>query len=85
MPILAKEFLEAKFMHIDAEKCPFFVTKLQVKVLPAVIIFKDGVATDRIVGFDELGGTDSFKTETLAKRIAASGKCSCNPLVFLQN
>jgi hypothetical protein len=33
---------------------------LQVKVLPTIIIFLDGVALDRIVGFEELGGVDDF-------------------------
>jgi len=79
LEILAKQHIEAKFLHIDVEKAPFFVSKLQVKVLPAIVIFKDGVADDRIVGFDELGGSDNFKTDTLAKRIATSGAIKFKP------
>lgn len=29
-----------KFLKIDAEKTPFFVGKLQIKVLPTVVFFK---------------------------------------------
>ena len=32
-----------------------FVTKLNIQVLPCIIFFRNGVAYDRIVGFEELG------------------------------
>lgn len=95
LQILAKNYVETKFLTIDVEKAPFFVTKLQVKVLPAIILFNNGNVVDRyayippchvliftlfltftmyrIVGFDELGGADTFKTDTLARRIARAG------------
>lgn len=41
---------------------PFFVEKLQVRVLPCVVMFMGGVAVDRIVGFEPLGATDDFPT-----------------------
>ena len=41
---------DTKFVKCDVQKFPFFVPKLQVKVLPCVIMFFDGVAVDRIVG-----------------------------------
>jgi hypothetical protein len=50
--ILASKHFETKFIRIDAEKAPFFVQKLQVKTLPCVILFIDGIAVDRIVGYD---------------------------------
>lgn len=34
----------------DAQDAPFFVTKLNVKVLPCLVFFCDGKAYDRIVG-----------------------------------
>ena len=42
-------------------------------MLPTVICFMDGVAFDRVVGFEELGGTDEFPTLLLARRFAKSG------------
>ncbi|PPS16275.1 hypothetical protein GOBAR_AA04305 [Gossypium barbadense] len=44
---------------------PFFVTKLAVKTLPCVIIFRKGVAVDRLVGFQDLGAKDDFAMRTL--------------------
>jgi hypothetical protein len=44
------------------QDAPFFVEKLQVKVLPCVVVFLHGVAVDRIVGFDSLGAADDFPT-----------------------
>lgn len=73
LELIAKEHLECRFVKLNAEKAPFFIQKLKVKVLPSILLFKDGIAIDRIVGFDDLGATDEFTTQTLAKRISNSG------------
>eukprot|EP00356_Strombidium_inclinatum_P010065 CAMPEP_0170493296 /NCGR_PEP_ID=MMETSP0208-20121228/13664_1 /TAXON_ID=197538 /ORGANISM="Strombidium inclinatum, Strain S3" /LENGTH=204 /DNA_ID=CAMNT_0010769203 /DNA_START=125 /DNA_END=739 /DNA_ORIENTATION=+ len=70
---IARQHMEAKFVKIDAEKCPFFVTKLQVQVLPTIVCFINGVAADRVIGFEELGGKDEFPTILLARRLVNSG------------
>ncbi|KAI8808866.1 thioredoxin-like protein [Cladochytrium replicatum] len=66
---LARKHFKTRFMKIDVEDAPFLVDKLKVKVLPTVICFVDSVSVDRIIGFDELGGTDSFSTANLEKRL----------------
>ncbi|CAM6091487.1 unnamed protein product [Calypogeia fissa] len=66
---LAAAYFETKFIKVDAENCPFFVTKLAIKVLPCVILFRNGVAIDRIVGFEELGGKDDFSRKALEARL----------------
>jgi len=38
-----------RFIKIKVEDAPFLVEKLQVKVLPCVISFTDGIAVDRYV------------------------------------
>lgn len=70
---LAQAHLPTRFVSINAEKSPFFVQKLAIKTLPTIVMFKDGIAVDRIVGFDDLGGEDDFSTATLEKRLAKSG------------
>ena len=65
--------MEARIMSINAEKCPFFVAKLQVQVLPTIVCFMDGIAIDRIVGFEELGGKDDFPTILLSRRLVNAG------------
>ena len=70
---ISRKHTESKFASIDAEKCPFFVTKLQVQCLPTVVCFMDGVSIDRIIGFEELGGIDDFPTLVLTRRLVNSG------------
>jgi hypothetical protein len=65
---IAPEHTECKFMRLDAEKSPFFVNKLAIKMLPTVCCFKNGVLQDQIVGFGELGAKDDFKTMDLIRR-----------------
>jgi thiol-disulfide isomerase/thioredoxin len=69
LSLLARQHPEARFVRIDATKAPFFVQKLKIVVLPTILLFKDGVNTERVVGFDELGGRDDFKTLALEKRL----------------
>ena len=71
---LAPVHLSARFLRINVEHAPFLVTKLNVKVLPCVIAFIDGVSADRIVGFEGVGySEDTFKTGDLEKRLVAAG------------
>merc|ERR1711988_1851674 len=64
----AKKFLGTRFVRLDAEKAPFFVAKLQVKTLPCVVVFNDGVAKGKQVGYEGLGD-EEFATVQLAWRI----------------
>ena len=71
--LICKEHVETKFVRIDAEKCPFFVQKLQIQMLPCIVFFENGVAIDRITGFEELGGQDDFPTLNLVRRMVKGG------------
>lgn len=68
----ARKFFGTRFVKLDAEKAPFFVEKLRIKTLPCAVVFKDGVAVNRQVGFEGLGG-DEFRTADLAWRIKEWG------------
>ncbi|KAF9998924.1 hypothetical protein BGZ80_006538 [Entomortierella chlamydospora] len=70
---LAKKNIKTKFVKIKVENAPFLVEKLQVKVLPCVIAFTDGIAVDRLIGFEELGNTDNFSTAMLELRYKTVG------------
>lgn len=62
--------LDTRFLRINVDNAPFLVTKLKVQVLPCVLAFVDGVACDRIVGFEGLGsGGDAFSTTDLETRL----------------
>ncbi|KAG0285638.1 hypothetical protein BGZ96_010136 [Linnemannia gamsii] len=70
---LAKKHFKTKFVKIKVEDAPFLVEKLQVKILPCVIAFVDGIAVDRLIGFEELGNTDNFSTAMLELRYKTAG------------
>ncbi|PON71486.1 DnaJ-like [Parasponia andersonii] len=70
---LAPRHLDMKFIKLDAENAPFFVTKLGVKTLPCVILFRKGIAVDRLVGFQDLGGKDDFTTKALENLLIKKG------------
>ncbi|VDO60273.1 unnamed protein product [Heligmosomoides polygyrus] len=71
--ILAPKHIGARFIHVNAEKVPFLVTRLNIRVIPTIAIVKDQQTVDYIRGFDDLGGIDDFKTEVLESRLARSG------------
>ena len=70
---LSQKYFKTRFMKANAPDLPFFTEKLNVKVLPCLILFKNGVAFDRIVGFEELGNKDDYKTMALEKRMLDTG------------
>ncbi|ESO97667.1 hypothetical protein LOTGIDRAFT_104450 [Lottia gigantea] len=70
---LGRKYYETKFAKINVENAKFLVERLKVQVLPAIYCFKKGIVVDRIVGFEELGISDSFTTNVLEKRLAKAG------------
>ncbi|CAM9702732.1 unnamed protein product [Chrysoparadoxa australica] len=76
MQRLAQGHVETKFIKINAEKTPFFVQKLQIKVLPCLCIFIDGINTEQVLGFEGLnenmppGKENEWPTANLSRRLA---------------
>jgi len=62
-----------QFIQVDAEHSFFLTKKLGVRMLPSMYVFIEGVLQDSMVGFDDFGGTDQFKTPIVWKRLAESG------------
>ena len=44
---LAGKYFHTRFIKVFVENVPFLVTKLGVKVLPAIFMFVDGISKDR--------------------------------------
>ena len=69
------------------QDAPFFTVKLNVKVLPCLIMFSGGVAADRVAGFDDFGAKDSFSTDSGESKHATGvtwpsiGYCTISHLV----
>ena len=70
MALLAPKHVECRFVKINAEKCPFLTQRLNIRIIPTLLISRDGKTVDFIKGFDDLGGHDEFSTEMLEWRIA---------------
>lgn len=73
---LSQKHLTTKFIRINAENAPFLVTRLKVKVLPCVILYINGVESNRIIGFDKLKyneKNDDFTIESLEQFLINNG------------
>ncbi|KAL4950385.1 thioredoxin-like protein [Aspergillus filifer] len=78
---LAARHQDVKFARVDVRETPFVVEKLKIRVLPCVIGFSDGVAVERVLGFEGLGiggndGLEGFSTATLERRLLKAGVLS---------
>ncbi|KAF8746027.1 hypothetical protein AX14_004309 [Amanita brunnescens Koide BX004] len=76
---LAAKYFRTRFSRVFVENAPWLVQRLAIKVLPCVMCFVDGVSKDRLVGFEELGNTDSFTTAVLETRLLSCGVISRSP------
>ncbi len=76
---IAYDHPECKFIKVNVEKAPFLVKKLQVQTLPTIVMFVDGKTIDRLTGFEDLGGSDEFKTPVLTRRLAQSNVVILKP------
>mmetsp|Transcript_20468 Transcript_20468/g.28571 ORF Transcript_20468/g.28571 Transcript_20468/m.28571 type:complete len:253 (+) Transcript_20468:48-806(+) len=81
MQQLAQKHMEARFIKINAEKAPFLAERLNIVLLPTVLCTKNNYTHDRIEGFDPLGGTENFSTQTLRARLGQKGCIDYDPLV----
>lgn len=68
LSILAQQYPQVKFIKLNAEKAPFIVARLQVRTLPTVVRFRDGIADnkERLIGFEGLGGVEDFPTKNVS-------------------
>jgi Thioredoxin len=83
LKIIATLHTTCKFLRLDSEKTPFFVAKLQVRMLPTVIVFRHGKAVDRLVGFQGLSkdpkDSDTWETRDLQTWLAGTGAIEYAP------
>ncbi|CAG9332902.1 unnamed protein product [Blepharisma stoltei] len=67
--IIAQKHVETRFITINAEKAPFFIERLGIRVLPTLVLFEDGISRDRIIGYEGFAINDEFQTVALVKRL----------------
>jgi len=73
---LVPKYIKTRFCKIDAEKAPFLVNRLNIFVMPTLLLVKDCQTVHQIRGFDELGGTDEFSSDYLAYVLSGHGVCN---------
>lgn len=67
---VAEAHLETLFITIDAEKAPFLCDRLRIRVMPSLVLVKDGEIERMLPGLDHLcSQTGSFSTATIEKRL----------------
>ena len=69
LTIISREHRETLFVKINAEKTPFFTEKLNVRVLPTIILFVKGKGIHRFIGFQDFGMNDDFPTINLTRQL----------------
>lgn len=66
MERLAATHLETRFCKLNAEKSPYLVEKLNIFMMPTLVLIKDAETVHHIRGFDEFGGTADFSSDMFA-------------------
>lgn len=73
LAIVAPAVIGTRFLKVNAEKCPFFVEKLKIKVLPTLVYLIDGKTIHTVTGFSEFGGNDDFYISEFVKSLNRHG------------
>ncbi|EFP80255.2 uncharacterized protein PGTG_06211 [Puccinia graminis f. sp. tritici CRL 75-36-700-3] len=63
---LASKYFSTRFLKVNVANVPWLVEKLQIKVLPCVVGFLDGISKERIVGFEGITGESSKEINAIA-------------------
>lgn len=58
------------FIRIDVEKCPFFVKKLQIRIIPTLLLFDNGIVCDRLDGLDTVAYGNNYTLRQLELRLS---------------
>ncbi|KAK4527304.1 hypothetical protein GAYE_SCF38G5226 [Galdieria yellowstonensis] len=68
---VASTHIESKFVLVNAEKSPFLTKRLNIYVLPSLVLFMDGKKVKTFVGLDEItlqGKLDMDELESCLKQ-----------------
>lgn len=83
LKLLAEKHLTLKILSIKAETATFLVEKLKIKVLPFVVIYKNGKEFDRLVGFEKLGNNpNDFTYDSLESYLIRTGVINRKSIKF---
>jgi len=72
MAILAHSHMESKFVKLNAEKSPFLTERMNIWMLPAIVMVKNQKTVHIMNGMDELG-SDRFTTQQFSYYLSKFG------------
>lgn len=64
---LCRTHFETKFLFCNAEKSPFLADRLNIRVLPSLVLVKGGKVVEVLVGFEQFGNRDDFSTSAMER------------------
>eukprot|EP01071_Lankesteria_metandrocarpae_P013392 Lankesteria_metandrocarpae@DN7138_c0_g1_i1.p1 len=73
MEAVATRHLNLRCVKINVEKAPFLAERLKIIVIPTVMLVKEAKTEHSIIGFDEMGGKDDFKTSAFESVLVRHG------------
>lgn len=76
LALVAEKHVSLAILAIPAEKAPFLVAKLKIKVLPFVVVYRGGKEVSRIIGFEGLGSGTDIQLSTLENKFLLCGAIS---------
>eukprot|EP00299_Pterocystis_sp_00344_P004649 c15919_g1_i1.p1 GENE.c15919_g1_i1~~c15919_g1_i1.p1 ORF type:complete len:218 (+),score=58.72 c15919_g1_i1:73-654(+) len=65
MQVVARNHLETRFAKINADASPFLTARLNVRIIPAILLFVDGKLKHGMNGLSELSADGSYTTKNL--------------------
>lgn len=66
---VAESHIETLFATIDAEKAPFLCPRLKIRMLPSLVLLKNGEIGKVLHGLDQVNPTGKFSTAEIEKRL----------------
>jgi len=70
---VAQRHFETRFLQVDVEKLGPLAEQFNVMMLPTIMLVEGGNTFHAIIGFDEFGGVDDFKTDVMEKVLCHYG------------
>lgn len=68
---LARRYLHLRVVKINVERAAFLCDRLKIFVIPTIMLIKKGKAEHSLLGFDELGGKETFELSDLERVLLA--------------
>lgn len=70
---LASKHFETSFCYVDVERLPGLAERFNVLMLPTVMLVENKKTFHSIIGFDEFGGCDEFRTSVVENVLCRYG------------